>query len=133
MITVLLVIFGVRHVLADRAQLKRESEYAKSLQSFSIVLNTGMSRQQVEDYFRDKNISFSQTCCVSVKQFSPGVYDNAYDDLVKIGRDGGPWLCDFDVYIAFQFLGSAKDASPHSDASDKLKDLSIYRRGEDCF
>jgi hypothetical protein len=133
LIAVLLVVLGIRYVLADRAQRKRESEYAKTLQSFSPVLKTGMSRQQVEDYFKDKNISFTQTCCVSVKQFSPGVYDNAYDDLVKIGEDGGSWFCEFNVYIAFQFLGSGKNGLPHSDASDKLKDLTIYRRGEDCL
>lgn len=80
-IAVLLVTLGIRHVLADRAQRKRESEYVKSLQSFSTVLRTGMSRKQVEDYFKDKNISFIQTCCVSLKGFSSGVYDNAYDVL----------------------------------------------------
>jgi|HubBroStandDraft_5_1064220.scaffolds.fasta_scaffold387187_2 hypothetical protein len=133
LIAVLLVILGIRHVLAYRAQRKQESEYAKTLQSFSAVLNTGMSRQRVEDYFKDKNIPFSHTCCVSVKQFSPGVYDNAYDDLVKIGEDRGSRFCEFTVYIAFQFLGSAKNGLPHSDASDKLKDLTIYRMGEDCL
>jgi hypothetical protein len=45
-----------------------------------------MTRKQVEEYFSEKNISFKQMCCVSVKQFSPGVYDSAYDDLVKIGQ-----------------------------------------------
>jgi hypothetical protein len=93
-----------------------------------------MTRTQVEDYFKHKNISFSQTCCVSVKRFSPGAYDNAYDDLVKIGQDEAAWYCsEYNVYIAFQFLGSVKNGSPNSDPSDKLKDVTIYRRGEGCL
>ena len=132
MIAVLLVTLGIHHIIADRTRRKRESEYAKALESFSSVLKTGMTRQQVEDYFKDKNVSFSQICCVSVKQFSPGVYDNAYDDLVKIGKDEA-FLCDYNVYIAFQFLGSVKNGLPKSDSSDKLKDLSIFRRGESCL
>lgn len=133
-VAVLLVTFGIRHVVADRARRKRESEYAKVLQSFSTVLKTGMTRKQVEDYFKDKNISFSQTCCISVKQFSPGVYDNAYDDLVKIGEDEVPWFCSqYNVYIAFQFLGSAKNGLPNSGSSDKVKDVTIFRRGEGCL
>jgi hypothetical protein len=131
-IGVLLVTLGIiRLVRADRGERNHESEYVKALQSFSTVLKTGMNRQQVEDYFKDKNISFAQTCCVSVKRFSPGVYDDAYDDLVKIGEDEA-FLCDYHVYIAFQFIGSVKDGLPRSDTSDKLKDVTIYRRREGC-
>ena len=129
-----LVTFGIRHVLAERARRKREFEYAKALQLFSTSLKTGTTRKQVEDYLKDKNISFSQTCCLSVKQFTPGVYDNAYDDLVKVGEDEAPWFCSqYNVYVAFQFLGSVKNGLPSSEGSDKLKDVTLFRRGEGCL
>jgi len=52
-----------------------------------------MTRKQVEDYLSARNLSFRQMCCVSVKEFSRGVYDNAYDDLVKIAQEEVPWFC----------------------------------------
>jgi hypothetical protein len=52
-----------------------------------------MTRKQVEDYLAAKGVSFRQMCCVSAKEFSRGVYDNAYDDLVKIGQEDVPFVC----------------------------------------
>ena len=102
--------------------------------SYSAAIKTGMTRKQVEEYLAASNISFRQMCCVSPKQFSKGVYDNSYDDLVKIGQEDVPFVCiENNVYIAFQFLGSEKDSLPRADASDKLKDLTIYHWLEGCL
>jgi hypothetical protein len=132
-ITVLFVAFGVSHVREERAQRGRELEYKKALKSYSEVLRTGMTRKQVEDYFSSRNIPFRQLCCVSVKEFSRGVYDDAYDDLVKIGQEDVPWICsENNVYIAFQFFGSRKDSFP-SEPSDTLKDVTIYHHLEGCM
>jgi hypothetical protein len=69
-----------------------------------------------------------------VKEFSRGVYDNAYDDLVKIGQEDVPWFCsENNVYIAFQFLGSQKNSLPRADTSDRLKDVTIYRKLDGCL
>lgn len=133
LIAALLVGFGVRHVL-EKAQQRRQVEYQKALRSYSEVLKTGMTRKQVEDYFSARNVSFRQMCCVSVKEFTRGVYDNAYDDLVKTGQENVPWFCsENNVYVAFQFLGSDKNSIPKAEASDKLKDLTIYRWLDGCL
>ena len=93
-----------------------------------------MTRKQVEDSLSARNISFRQMCCVSVKEFSRGVYDDTYDDLVKIGQEDVPFVCsENNVYIAFQFLGSEKDSSPRAEASDRLKDVTVYRWLEGCL
>ncbi len=86
------VAVSVWHVREERAQKMREFGYTKTLESYSAVLRTGMTRQQIEDYFSSRNIEFRQLCCVSVKEFSKGVYDNTYDDLVKIGQEDIPWV-----------------------------------------
>jgi hypothetical protein len=82
LIAVALVAFGVRHVLEERAQRKREVAYAKTLRSYSEVLRTGMTRKDVEEYLSTRNAPFRHMCCVDRKEFSRGVYD----DLVKIGQ-----------------------------------------------
>ena len=40
-----------------------------------------VKRKEVEDYLHAKNAPFRQMCCVDVKKFSKGVYD----DLTEIG------------------------------------------------
>jgi hypothetical protein len=130
----LLIGLGVRHGFEERAQRRRESEYQQVLRSYSSDFKTGMTRKQVEAYFAARNISFRQMCCVSVKEFSRGVYDNTYDDLVKIGQEDVPFVCsENNVYIAFQFLGSRKDSRSAAEASDKLKDLTVYHWLEGCL
>jgi len=134
LLAALLVVLGVRHVVKERVQRRREAEYQNALRSYSQALKTGMTRKQVEDYLSARNLSFRQMCCVSVKEFSRGVYDNAYDDLVKIAQEEVPWFCsENNVYIAFQFLGSGQNSFARADASDKLKDLTIYHWLEGCL
>jgi hypothetical protein len=93
-----------------------------------------MTRKQVEEYLSAKHLLFRQLCCVSVKEFSRGVYDNSYDDLVKIGQEDVPWVCsENNVYIAFEFLGSQKDSLPRAEPSDKLKDVTVYHKLDGCL
>jgi hypothetical protein len=133
-IAVLVVAFGLRHVFQERARQRREVEYQRVLRAYSEALKTGMSRKQVEEYLSANKLSFRQLCCVSVKEFSRGVHDNAYDDLVKIGQEDVPWFCsENNVYIALQFLGSQKDSLPGAEPSDRLKDVTIYHKLEDCL
>jgi hypothetical protein len=134
MIAVLVVAFGVRHVFEERAQRRREAEYQMTLRSYSELLRTGMTRKQVEEYLSGKKVLFRQMCCVSVKEFSRGVYDNAYDDLVKVGQEDVPWFCsENNVYIAFQFLGSQKDSLSGAEPSDTLKDVTVYHKLDGCL
>jgi hypothetical protein len=134
LIAALLVGFSVRHFLEVRAQKRREVEYQKALRSYSQSLKTGVTRKQVEDYLSARKIPFQQVCCVKVKEFSRGVYDDAYDDLVQIGQEDAPWFCrQNNVYIALQFFGSYRNSPPRADASDKLKDVTIYHRFDGCL
>ena len=88
----------------------------------------------MEGYLSAQRLPFRQLCCVSVKEFSSGVLDNAYDDLVKIGQEDVPWACsENNVYIALQFLGSQKDSLPGAEPSDRLKDVTIYHKLEGCL
>ena len=84
-----LLVLGVHHALARRAQQERESHYKAALLSYSRDLNPGMKRKEVEDYLHAKNAPFRQMCCVDVKKFSKSVYD----DLTKIGAENAPWFC----------------------------------------
>jgi hypothetical protein len=133
-IAVLIGAFGVQHVFQERAQRRREVEYQKALRSYSRVLKTGMTRKQVEEYLSSNKLLFRQLCCVSVKEFSRGVFDNAYDDLVKVGQEDVPWFCsENNVYIALEFLGSRKDSLPGAEPSDMLKDVTIYHKLDGCL
>jgi hypothetical protein len=131
---VLVVTFGVRHVVQRQELRRREVEYESTLRSYSEVLKTGMSRKEVEGYLSVQKLPFRQLCCVGVKEFSSGVHDNAYDDLVKIGQEDVPWVCsENNVYVAFQFLGSRKDSRPGAEPSDRLKDVTIYHKLDGCL
>jgi hypothetical protein len=133
-IVVLAVTFVVRHVFQERARQRREVEYQSTLRSYSEVLRTGMSRRQVEGYLSAQKLPFRQLCCVSVKEFSSGVHDNAYDDLIKIGQEDVPWVCsENNVYIALEFFGSQKNSSPRAEPSDTLKDVTIYHKLDGCL
>ena len=124
----------VHHISEEKAQSRREIEYQKNLRSYSEILKTGMSRKEVEDYLSANKIRFRQMCCVSRKEFSRGVYDDTYDDLVKIGQEDVPWVCsENNVYIAFQFLGPNKNSVPTAEPSDILKDVSVYHWLEGCM
>src|SRR5271170_3395655 len=69
-----------------------------ALLSYSQVLKPGMTRKDVEDYFRANKVQFSQMCCVE------GAHKNSYDDLIKIGTQHFPVPCgDTSYYVAFIF------------------------------
>lgn len=133
-LVVLTVGWRVNQVFQARAQRRREVEYQRILHSYAEFLKTGMTRKQVEDYLSANKMRFRQMCCVATKEFSRGVYDNTYDDLVKIAQEDVPWACsENNVYIAFQFLGPNKNSVAAAEPSDSLKDITIYRWLEGCM
>jgi hypothetical protein len=122
---------AIRHVWQRRAQRRREAAYQLTLLSYSEVLMPGMTRKEVEDYLRTKNVTPRQMCCVEMKDFSKGVYD----DLAKIGQEDAPWFCsEKNIYVAFQFTGPKRNGLAwRADASDGLKAVTIYRWLEGCL
>ncbi len=123
--------FGLRHLAESRAQQKRELRYQSVLRAYSTTLKPGMTRQQVEEYLRSQSLTIRHMCCVEIKRYP----DGAWDDLIKIGTEDVPWVCsENNVYVALQFAGqryggTGWDAQP----SDKLKAISIYHWLEGCL
>ena len=64
-------------------------------------------------------------CCVDIKKSV-----DVWDDLVKIAQEDAPWFCsEKNIYIAFQFTGTASRAEP----SDKLISVTVYPWLEGCL
>src|SRR6267154_1882687 len=96
-----LFLFSLRYELKKQAQERREITYQSELRSYSLVLNPGMKRKEVEDYLRANHADFRQMCCVD--ESGPSIR-HTWDDLVKIGEEDHPWFCsEHFVYVAFRF------------------------------
>jgi len=132
LVVVGLLVLGIRHGWKRQARRQREAAYQTDLRSYSQVLKPGMTRKEVEDDLRGKNVKFQQMCCVDATELSKR---HSWDDLTKIGEEDAPWFCgENNVYLAFQFTdqgqherwGSANDL-------DTLKAISIYHWLERCL
>ena len=138
LIVVGLAVFGVYHSLEKRAEGRREIAYQLALRSYSQLalrsysqrFKPGVTRKEVEDYLRSRNIGFRQMCRID-HRFSQSVWD----DLTKIGHESAPWFCSQNnVYVAFQFAGPENNGARWSaDPSDTLKAVSIFHWLEGCL
>jgi hypothetical protein len=126
-----LFVFGVRCELKERARERRELAYQLTLRSYSQVLKPGMTRKEVEDYLRANKLEFRQTCCLDMKEYKKG----SWDDLVKIGDEDAPWFCNnLYVYVGFQFTGHEPfDGMWRADDFDKLTAVTLYRQYDKCL
>ena len=125
LVVVLITVACVRKY-ERQAQQRRDANYQASLQSYAQKFPSGTSRKVVEEYFRNRNISFRQ-------EFGSGSID-ALSDLVSVGKEPAPWYCsDWRVYVAFDFANSEKHdwLDPHD--SDSLQKIRLYRIGEGCL
>jgi|SRR5882762_5299906 len=122
---------SVRYSLRRRAQKRRELTYQTVLGTYSQSFKSGMTRKEVEDRLRAKNVSFRQMCCVDIKEFKK----SSWDDLVKIGEEDVPWVCGGNnVYVAFQFADHEEhEGRWQANAFDTLKALSVYHQLEGCL
>ncbi|HYB60578.1 MAG TPA: hypothetical protein VEH50_03775 [Methylomirabilota bacterium] len=93
-----------------------------------------MTRKEVEDYLKARNVNFEQMCCVDFAHASVQI---PLDDLTKIGEEDHPWYCsENDVYVAFQFTshpGREAEAGFKAANSDTLKAVSIYHWLQGCL
>jgi hypothetical protein len=128
------VLLGIRYKLNNQTQKRTEASYQSQLSSYSLVLNPGMKRKEVEDYLRAKNADFSRMCCVNTRSTARR---HSEDDLVKIGEEGHPWFCsEHFVYVAFEFADHAQaenSVSFKDDDLDTLKSVSIYHQLGGCL
>ena len=117
--------FGLRYGLEKQVRRRREAAYESAVRSYAQVLKPGMTRKEVEGYFRAKKLDFRQTCCVDTKDYAKG----SWDDLIKIGEEDAPWYCSStNVYVGFQFTGPGDfNGMWRADDLDKLKAVTLYR------
>ena len=103
-----------------------DAKYASTLNPYERDLKAGLSRKEVEDYFRARNIPFSRMCCV----VTPHTY-RTLDDIIELRTENRPWPCGTEyVYIGFQF-GHPED-QPHTvrsgaDDTDTLVGIHIFK------
>ena len=119
------IFLWVDHVRGE----ERRALYEAILRSYQEVLKPGMNRAEVENYLREKNISFTQMCCAERHS------KKSWDDTTKIGQEMAPWFCKaHNVYIAFQFNDrpNKKDLGWDADESDTLSSITIFHRLEGC-
>jgi hypothetical protein len=98
--------------------------------SYSQDLKPGMTRKDVEDYFRANKVEFSRGCCA-------GLNERTVDDLIEIGTQHFPVPCgDNTYYVAFIF----NDQTQHppvrpmqADDLDTLRSITTFYRVDDCF
>src|ERR1700680_1500126 len=83
-----LLVLGIRHGLKLQAKRKREAAYQSVLLSYTQVLKPGVTRKEVEDYLRARNVGFSQMCCVGMRVHPK----HSLDDITKIGQEDAPWF-----------------------------------------
>ncbi len=129
-----LVAFGVRRELAINAKKNRRAAYEAKLRSFAQVLQPGMTRKQVQDYFHANDITYSEGCCVA---YDNSVKRQSFDDLVKVGEEDHPWYCsEHWVYVAFQFTDyGTRTPEWHikDNDLDTLKSITIYEQLGGCL
>lgn len=78
-----------------------DAHYDSALSPYLRDLKPGVSRKQVEDYLRSRNIPFGYGCCAAPNR---AYYDYAEDDSIQLREEVRPWPCGTtDVYIAFVF------------------------------
>jgi len=125
-----LAIFAVHGLREAQEQRKRNATYEAVLRSYSQALKPGITREEVEDYLRQRNAAFRFMCCVDFKSSK-----SVWDDLVKIGQEDPPFVCnEKNIYIAFQFAGTRPlNGVPDAEPSDKLTAITIYPWLEGCL
>lgn len=132
LVAVGLLALGIRHGLKAQQKRKREAAYQSALLSYMQVLKPGMTRKEVEDYLRERNVDFGQNCCVVGIQPHP---KHSLDDITKVGEESAHWFCsEHYVFVAFQFedYGEYKSILG-ADDKDILKSVTIYHQFGGCL
>ncbi|MGB8522815.1 MAG: hypothetical protein WCD43_07605 [Candidatus Acidiferrales bacterium] len=99
--------------------------------SYSQVLKPGMTRKDVEDYFRTNRVQFSQGCCAE------GSNGHSLDDYIEIGTQHFPVPCgDTSYYVAFIFNEQTlrpPERMMQADDLDTLRSITTFNWVDDCF
>lgn len=98
-----LCLFAGCAVRTPEQQTKHDdAQYNSALSPYQRDLKPGVSRKQVEDYLRSRNIPFGHSCCAAPNR---AYFDYAEDDSIQLREEVRPWPCGSAyVYIAFVFI-----------------------------
>jgi len=111
-----------------KAQQQREDRYQAALASYSEVLKPGMTRKEVEDYLRAKNVTFEHIIGHGLDDPGP------WADLIRIGHEHHPWYCEaHNVYVAIHFTKTEPHDNYQAFDSDAVKKLTIFHWLEGCL
>jgi hypothetical protein len=82
LLVITLSVILVRQRSEKQAQAEREAGYQSAVHAYSEVLKPGMTRKDFEEYLGARNLRFRHMCCVEMKDFPKGVYD----DLKRLAK-----------------------------------------------
>jgi hypothetical protein len=121
---------AIRFELKAEAKKKREAAYQSALEAYSQSLRPGLTRKEVETYFRAGGIKFGQMGWVEERPEER----TAFADLVKIGEEDAPWYCsERYVHIAFEFAATEPHKPWIVSETDMLKKVLIFRSDGGCL
>jgi hypothetical protein len=113
-----------RHIWKRHLRDLRYVQYQTVLRSYADEIKPGMSRSDVEDALRQKNVSF-----LPVKFMDPGL-----DDLITIGHEDPTGFCttnDVDVKIHFNSASEGTDAK--SLPTDQVESVKLFEWPRGCL
>ena len=118
----------IKSLIDRRSLMARQKQYAAALRDYSVALQPGKSRREVEAYLELRHQPFRHMCCV-------GVHRSTYADLVKVGQENAPWYCNkYNIYVAFEFDPTeGQTAILEAHDSDKLQDATLFPWLEECL
>lgn len=116
-----------------------DTHYNSALSPYVRDLKLGVSRKEVEDYLRSKNISFQHGCCAAMGQKTNAPnqgYFYAMDTNIELREEVRPWPCGTAyVYIAFEFNPErpyTEGTAVRVSEKDTLSGVHIWKMF-DCF
>ena len=110
-----------------KQKAKREAHYQVLFDKYSNALKPGLTRTEVEAYFKSRNIHFTQMCCVEKSR-------DAWADLVRVGAESAPWFCsEYNVNIAFEFRSTEPHRLWEGRDNDVLESVRIFRQLGGCL
>jgi hypothetical protein len=112
-----------RHKSTLRKQ--REARYQTTLATYASAFTPGLTRAQVDDLLRTRNLSAEQV----------HLDGTSWDKLLKIGQEHSPRLScshdDIDIRLAFTPSGPTPETPASTD--DKLLAVTLFRWSRNCL
>jgi hypothetical protein len=107
---------------------KQEALFQDRLRFYREALPAGLTRKQVTEWLRARNVAFHESCCDENRM--------SYH-VIKAGVQPVPWYrSEWTVYIAIHYKMADPPGDPKESrgtARDSLADIDLESRGEGCL